>query len=92
MALTLKVKLPAVVGVPLSTPAVLNVKPGGSVPVALQLSVPFGGAGPLHGCALVVFDYSEFGHTSAGRLLRTERDREIITARLNPMGKSPVNT
>lgn len=37
---------------------------------------------PLHGCALVVFDYSEFGHTSAGRLLRTERDREIITARL----------
>ncbi|MFZ5783326.1 MAG: hypothetical protein ACOY4R_24255 [Pseudomonadota bacterium] len=37
---------------------------------------------PLHGCALVVFDYSEFEHTSAGRLLRTERDREIITARL----------
>lgn len=37
---------------------------------------------PLHGCALVVFDYSEFGHTRAGRLLRTDRDRAIITARL----------
>jgi hypothetical protein len=37
---------------------------------------------PLHGCGLVVFDYSEFGHTRAGRLLRTDRDRAIITARL----------
>ena len=31
---TEKVKLPAVVGVPLSTPAVENVRPGGSVPPA----------------------------------------------------------
>jgi hypothetical protein len=37
---------------------------------------------PQHGYTLVVFDYSEFGHTGAGRLLRTDRDREIIAARL----------
>ncbi len=37
---------------------------------------------PQHGCTLVIFDYSEFGHTGAGRLLRTDRDLEIIAARL----------
>lgn len=37
---------------------------------------------PSHGFELVIFDYSEFGHTGAGRLLRTEEDREIIAVRL----------
>lgn len=37
---------------------------------------------PQHGCTLVIFDYSEFGHTGAGRLQRTDRDRKIVAARL----------
>ena len=37
---------------------------------------------PRHGYKLVVFDYSNFRCTGAGRLLRTEQDRTIIAARL----------
>lgn len=37
---------------------------------------------PKHGYGLVIFDYSEFDHSSGGRLVRSGRDREIVTARL----------
>lgn len=37
---------------------------------------------PQHGIEIVVFDYSEFEHTTAGRLRRTSRDRQIIAERL----------
>lgn len=37
---------------------------------------------PQHGIDIVIFDYSEFEHTRAGRLRRTSRDRQIITERL----------
>ncbi|MGD9508273.1 MAG: hypothetical protein AB7I59_11330 [Geminicoccaceae bacterium] len=47
---------------------------------------------PEHGYALVIFDYSEFEHTAAGRLLRTYRDREIITARLRDHANRTVVT
>lgn len=35
-----------------------------------------------HGIDIVVFDYSEFEHTTGGRLRRTSRDRQIIAERL----------
>lgn len=37
---------------------------------------------PKHGYGLVIFDYAEFDHTRGGRLVRSGRDREIVTARL----------
>lgn len=37
---------------------------------------------PQHGIDIVIFDYSEFEHTKAGRLRRTSRDRQIIAERL----------
>ena len=37
---------------------------------------------PQHGIDIVIFDYSEFEHTTAGRLRRTSRDRQIIAERL----------
>lgn len=37
---------------------------------------------PQHGIEIVVFDYSDFEHTTAGRLRRTSRDRQIIAERL----------
>lgn len=37
---------------------------------------------PQHGIDIVIFDYSEFEHTTAGRLQRTSRDRQIIAERL----------
>jgi len=37
---------------------------------------------PEHGINIVIFDYSEFEHTPAGRLLRTSRDRDVIEQRL----------
>lgn len=37
---------------------------------------------PKHGIALIIFDYSEFERTPAGRLRRTDRDRDVIDQRL----------
>lgn len=37
---------------------------------------------PRHGIDLVIFDYSEFEHSSAGRLRRTSQDRRVIENRL----------
>lgn len=37
---------------------------------------------PQHGIDIVIFDYSEFEHTTAGRLQRTSRDRQIVAERL----------
>lgn len=37
---------------------------------------------PQHGIDIVIFDYSEFEHTTAGRLRRASRDRQIIAERL----------
>ena len=42
---------------------------------------------PQHGIDIVVFDYSEFEHTTAGRLRRTSRDRQIIAERLHCYAK-----
>ncbi len=38
---------------------------------------------PQHGIDIVIFDYSEFEHTTGGRLRRTSRDRQIIAERLH---------
>lgn len=38
---------------------------------------------PRHGIDIVIFDYSEFEHTTGGRLRRTSRDRQIIAERLH---------
>lgn len=37
---------------------------------------------PQYGYHLLIFDYSEFDTTSAGRLKRTARDRRVVVARL----------
>ena len=37
---------------------------------------------PQHGYRLVVFDYLEFETTSAGRLRRTSRDKDVVAAKL----------
>ncbi|WP_417318497.1 hypothetical protein [Erythrobacter aureus] len=37
---------------------------------------------PMHGIDLVILDYSEFAHGSAGRLKRTDQDRRVIEDRL----------
>jgi hypothetical protein len=37
---------------------------------------------PKHGFGFVIFDYADFDHTRGGRLVRSSRDREIVTARL----------
>lgn len=37
---------------------------------------------PANGLDLMILDFSEFEHTFAGRLLRTERDRAVIAQRL----------
>jgi len=37
---------------------------------------------PVHGIDLVIFDYTDFEHTAAGRLKRTSRDHQIIEQRL----------
>ena len=37
---------------------------------------------PANGLDLVILDFSEFEHTPAGRLMRTERDRAVIAQRL----------
>ena len=37
---------------------------------------------PANGLDLVILDFSEFEHTPAGRLMRTQRDRAVIAQRL----------
>ncbi len=37
---------------------------------------------PQYGIDIVIFDYSEFEHTTGGRLRRTARDRAVIDQRL----------